>query len=202
MVEYTLSKQLMDRIKSTLEPEEQIEWLGKPTPSYFAHGGIGALVFGIPWTAFIIFCYIKILSHVGLHPALLYMLLPLIFGLLILSIPIWNRRNWTKNVYFITNKRAIRIYQGRSNRIIQSFYPKHLQDIYTKEHKNGLGDVIITCQTLRNSWFAKQYEPLGFLLLKEPKEIEDKLKQLAVKVAESSPALSTRAQPWRIKRAL
>ena len=188
MVEYTLSTQLMDLLKSTLEPEGQIEWLGKPTPSYLVSGGTIALVFGTIWTTFIIFCYIVVLSTEGLHPALLYLLLLLILGLLILSIPIWNHRNWKKNVYIITNKRAIRIYQGRGNRIIQSYYPKHLQDIYTKEHKNGSSDVIITCKALRNSWYAKQFEPLGFLLVKEPKEIENKLKQLAAKASKTSPA--------------
>ena len=103
----------------------------------------------------------------------------LLIGIGLLSTPIWYYLSALKTVYAITNKRAITIYEGRYSSTTQSYYPDHLQDIYTQEQKDGTGDVIISCQALRDSWYAKDKEPLGFLQIKNPKEVEIKLKKLA-----------------------
>ena len=185
MTEYSISEKLMDRVKSTLKPGENIDWLGKPIPRYLVYGGMGGLIFGLPFTAFNFFLLIIIASRIGFSLVLLFLIPFFLFGFVFLSAPIWVHHNWKKNAYIVTNKRAIRIYHGRYTGITQSFYPNHLQDIYTKMHKDGSGDVIVTCQALRDSSFANTKRPLGFLQVQNPKQVEKRLKKLAGQSAEA-----------------
>jgi len=184
MNEHYISKHLKERVKRALEPGEHIEWLGKPIPRYFTRIARSIYVFGIPWTAFAIFWTIGYVRQEGSGSAVLPGLPFILIGLGILSTPIWCYRKALKTAYAITNKRAIIIYEEWT-RSIQSFYYDNLQDIYSKEEKDGTGDVIISCQALRDSWIPIYTEPLGFLQIKNPKQIEKKLKKLAEQGARS-----------------
>lgn len=178
MNEHYITKNLKERVNRALEPGEHVEWLGKPIPRYFTRLARSVYVFGIPWTAFAIFWTIGYVRQEGHGSAVLPGLPFLLIGLGLLSTPIWCYRKALKTAYVITNKRALIIYEGWSSST-QSYYSDNLQDIYRKEQKDGTGDVIITCQALRDSWIARYSEPLGFLHIKNPKEIEKKLKKLA-----------------------
>jgi hypothetical protein len=184
MNEHFISKHLKERVNRELEPGEHVEWLGKPIPRYFTRIARSVYVFGIPWTAFAIFWTIGYVRQEGHGSAVLPGLPFILIGLVVLATPIWCYRRALKTVYVITNKRAITIQEGWSCST-QSYYSDNLQDIYSKEQKDGTGDVIITCQALRDSWIARYSEPLGFLHIKNPKEIEKKLKKLAEQSAEA-----------------
>ena len=179
MTEYSISEQLMDRVKSTLKPGENIDWLGKPIPRYLVYEGPRKLIFGIAWTAFNLFFLITVVSRIGFSLVLLCFIPLFLFGFVCLSAPIRVHHNLKKIAYIVTNKRAIRIYHGRYTGITQSFYPKHLKDIYIKEYKDGSGDVIVTCQALRDCWFGNTRNPLGFHQVQNPKQLEKRLKKLA-----------------------
>lgn len=185
MNELHIPEQLKEQVNRALEPGERVEWLGQPIPHYFTRGARAIFAFGVLWTAFAIFFtigYTRQERHVfAILPGLPFLLI----GIGLLSTPIWYFRSDLKTVYAITNKRAITIYKGRSGSITQSYYPDFLQDIYTQEKKDGTGDVIISCQALRDSWHAGQTEPLGILQIRNPKEVEKKLKKLAEQSSEA-----------------
>ena len=57
--------------------------------------------------------------------------------------------------------------------------PRPLQDIYRKEKRDGSGDVVIPRPAWRDSDGDRRTDELGFLRIRNPKEIEKMLKELA-----------------------
>ena len=181
-----IPKNLKERVEKELQPGEQVEWLGMPLPRYFTPTLRYLFMFGILWTAFAIFWAWGYARQENLTIVLFIGIPFTLIGLVILFTPIiWTYRKAFKTVYVITNKRAITIVERWSSSITQSYYPDNLQDIYCKEKKDGRGDVIITCRALRESKINRQLEPLGFLQIKNPKDVERKLKKLAEQSAEA-----------------
>ena len=82
-------------------------------------------------------------------------------------------------------RRAI-TFDGGWPTTIRSYPPDKLQDIYRKEKKDGSGDVIISRHAWRDSDGDRQSMELGFLRIRNPKEVELMLRKLA----EESPAAS------------
>ncbi len=60
--------------------------------------------------------------------------------------------------------------------------PEKLQDVFRRERRDGTGDVIIA-RLGREYDGNRQAEELGFLRIRDPKEIEQMLKKLAEQVA-------------------
>ena len=174
-----IPKNLKERVEEKLEPGELVEWLGMPLPRYFRPSLIFSFMLGILWTGFAIFWTWQYARQEDPIIAL-FMGTPFtLIGLVILVAPIiWSYRKPLKTIYVITNNRAITIEEWWSSSI-QSYYPNHLQDIYCREKRDGIGDVIITCRAIRESKFISQLDRLGFLQIKNPKEVEKKLKKLA-----------------------
>lgn len=92
--------------------------------------------------------------------------------------PLWAYRKAFKTVYVITNKRAI-TFDGGWSTTIRSYTPDQLKDIYRKEKRDGSGDVVISRRAWRDSDGDRQNEELGFLRIRNPKQIEQMLKKLA-----------------------
>jgi hypothetical protein len=179
-----IPKNIKERVEQELESGEVVEWLGLRLPHYFKPSQILAFMFGISWTGFTIFWTFEFAKQKDPIIAILIGIPFALAGLAILYVAfIWAYHKPLKTIYVITNNRAI-IIEEWYGRIIQSFYPYHLQDIYCREKKNGIGDVIITCRAIRESKFIRQSERFGFLRIKNPKEMEKKLKKLAEQSAE------------------
>jgi len=90
-------------------------------------------------------------------------------------------REWLKafrTVYLVTDKRAISIESGWFT-TIRNYTPAQLKDLYRKERGDGTGDVVITTRLRRggegNSWT----EEIGFMNVRNPREVERLLQQLA-----------------------
>jgi hypothetical protein len=168
----------MNRINKVLEPGEEVVWIGMPVPRYFVKGIWGALVAGTIFTAFGILATFGYIKQNGFD------IIPFIFGcsfiligLLLLSTPIWSYRKALQTLYVISSKRAISIEEGGGSSI--SYYsPLDLQNIYCKVRSDGSGDVIILPPALHSS--EKNEEQIfGFHQIRNPKEVEKKLKKLA-----------------------
>jgi hypothetical protein len=177
---------LEEKVDHELEPGERIEWIDMPIPRFFTPASTGAFLFAIPWTAFAIF-WIYAASGFKI-PDLRegFDLFPLfgvpfvLIGFAMLSSPLWTWRKALGTVYVITNKRAI-TFDGGWSTTIRSYPPQKLQDLYRKEKRDGSGDVIIARRAWRDSEGDRRSEELGFLRIRNPKEIEQMLKKLADK---------------------
>jgi hypothetical protein len=78
----------------------------------------------------------------------------------------------------VTDKRAISI-QGGWSATIRSYLPDQLKDLYRKERADGTGDVIISIRRWKDSDGVSRSEEVGFLGVRNPREVENILKQLA-----------------------
>lgn len=95
-----------------------------------------------------------------------------------LSSPLWVWQAARKTVYLVTDKRAISI-QGIWSTTIRSFLPEQLKDIYRRERADGTGDVVFSIRRWRDSDGDNRNEEIGFLGVRNPREVESILKQLA-----------------------
>ena len=95
-----------------------------------------------------------------------------------LSSPIWVWQEARNTVYLVTDKRAISI-QGGWSTTIRSRLPDQLKDLYRKERADGTGDVIISIRRWRDGDGDSRSEEIGFLGVRNPREVENILKQLA-----------------------
>lgn len=183
MNEQYMRNDLKERVEKELQPGEQVEWLGQPVPRFFTSGSITGFLIGFLFTAFSILWAIGYaIQEDYAFFITLFLASPFwILGLVCLFSPIWSYLEALKTVYFITDKRAITIKAGWSS-TTRSYLPDNLQNIYIREKKDGTGDVIISCRDLYGRTNGKKAEELGFLQVRNPKEVENKLKKLAERV--------------------
>ena len=180
-----IPRQLQEKVNREIESGERIEWIDMPVPRFFTPVSTGAFLFAIPWTAFAIFWIygasgfkLPDFNEGGFSFFPLFDVPFVVIGLGMLFSPLWAYRKAFKTVYVITNKRAITFDEGWSS-TIRSYPPEKLQEIYRKEKRDGSGDVVIDRRAWRDSEGDRQSEELGFLRIKNPKEIEQMLKKLA-----------------------
>ena len=181
-----ISPRLREIVDRELKPHEVIQWIGQPIPKFFTSDLITAVLFGIPWTTFSLFWvwgatgFGSLLTQ-GLTPLLLFPLFGVPFVLIgfgMLSLPIRTRQLALQTVYVITDRRAISIEGGKSS-IIQSYSPQQLKVVYRQENKDGTGNVIFTVKSWKDSDGDEQSKPIGFMNIRDPKQVEDLLKTLA-----------------------
>ncbi len=182
-----VSRYLQEAVARELEPGESITWIDMPVPKFFTPASTSAFLFAIPWTAFALFWVAgasgfqvpDFKEGSDLFP--LFGLPFVLIGVAMLSSPIWAYKKAFRTVYVITDRRAITFEGGRTT-TIRSYPPDSLYEIYREERKDGTGDVLISRRTWRDSDGDRQSEALGFLRIRNPKEVEGMLKQLAQQV--------------------
>jgi hypothetical protein len=178
---------LRKRIDRELEPGEFINWVEQPLPRFFTGQSLISFLMSIPFTAFaILWMYgaagfkVPVLRE-GIKSEHLFAL----FGVPFILVGFWMFaspfREWLKafrTVYLVTDKRAISIESGWFT-TIRNYTPAQLKDLYRKERGDGTGDVVITTRLRRggegNSWT----EEIGFMNVRNPREVERLLQQLA-----------------------
>jgi hypothetical protein len=182
-----IPRELRRKIEGELQPGEFIRWVEQPIPRFFTAASIGSALFAIPWTSFSIFWMWGALGSElpdlskGLQPQHLFALFGLPFVLIgfgMLTSPIWEWQAARETVYLVTDKRAISI-QGGWSTTITSHLPDQLKDIYRRERADGAGDVIISIRRWKDSDGDSRSEEIGFLGVRNPREVENILKQLA-----------------------
>lgn len=95
-----------------------------------------------------------------------------------LSDPFWVWHDARNSAYLVTDKRAISIQFGWPT-TIRSYLPDQLKDIHRTERADGTGDVIFSILLRKSSDGHDYYEKIGFLGVRNPREIETILKHLA-----------------------
>ncbi|MDH3529469.1 MAG: hypothetical protein OEQ28_07875, partial [Acidobacteriota bacterium] len=175
-------------VKNELEIGERVDWSGMPVPAFFTPQSISSVLFGIPWTAFALFWTASAgIGTISIKGGLsLFSLFPLfgvpfiLIGIGMLSAPLFAYSKARKTAYVITDRRAISFEGGRST-VIRSYSPEMLHGIYRTEKPDGSGDVIIKKDAWRDSDGDKHSEEFGFLSVRNVKEVEQKLRDLAKK---------------------
>jgi hypothetical protein len=178
---------LRRQIERELEPGEFIQWVEQPLPRFFTGQSATYFLMGIPFTAFAIFwmCGAAGFKVPDLRERIKFEHLFALWGVPFILVGLWMLssplREWLKafrTVYLITDKRAISIESGWFT-TIRNYTPAQLKDIYRKERQDGTGDVVITTRLRRgnegNSWI----EEIGFMNIRNPREAERLLQQLA-----------------------
>jgi hypothetical protein len=181
-----IPKELRRKIDNELQPREFIRWVEQPIPRFFTAASIAGILFGIPWTSFAIFWLWAALGfqlpdlREGLQPQHLFALFGVpfvIIGFGMLSSPLWVWWAARKTVYLVTDKRGISI-QGGWYTTIRSYLPYQLNDVYRIERADGTGDVIIAIRQWKDSNGDRRSEVIGFLGIRNPREVENMLRQL------------------------
>ena len=62
---------------------------------------------------------------------------------------------------------------------LKRYPPDKLKNIYRKQKNDGIGDVIITVKEWKDSEGDTKSDELGFLRIRNPKEVENTLKKIA-----------------------
>ncbi|MCX8082281.1 MAG: hypothetical protein N3D17_02630 [bacterium] len=179
-----VSLELENKVRKELSPDERILWMEQPIPKFFTGSSIFTFLFGIPWTAFIIFWIFAAYRGIGFKkPDLSRGILPnffplfglpfLVVGIGILTSPLWTYRKALKTLYVITNKRAIVFIDGRTT-VINSYFSGQLQNIQRVERKDGTGDIIFGQDLVK----SKNVDMDGFLNIRQPRIAEEILKKI------------------------
>ena len=186
MQDVSLPREVATMVGSELQPGERITWAGQPIPRFFARRSIGAVLFGIPWTAFAIFWIAGAsgfkwpdFSHgAGLFP--LFGVPFVLIGFGMLSTPYWMRRKARRTAYVITDRRALILDGGAWRSVtVRSFEPKRLGDFRRVQRTDGSGDLIFERTWATDSEGYKQSTDHGFLAIRNVREVESLIRQLS-----------------------
>jgi hypothetical protein len=188
---HQIPAKLRRRVDREIGAGEFIKWIEQPLPRFFTLQSLAYFFFAIPWTAFAIFWMYGAAGfkvpdlREGIKLEYVFALwgVPFILvGLWMLTSPL---REWLKafrTVYLITDKRAISVESGWLT-TIRNYTPTQLKDLYRKERGDGTGDVVITTRFRRGSEGSSWTEEIGFMNVRNPREVERLLQQLSQKEA-------------------
>ncbi len=181
----TMPKHLKEQVDRELERGEKIKWIGLPTPRFFTAASLSSFLFAIPWTTFALFWTFGASGFKLPDFRRGFSFFPLLFGLPfvliglgLLSSPLLAYRKSLRTVYVVTDQRAI-IFNGGWSTTIYSYPPDKLQNIYRKENRNGTSDLIVAHRAWRDSDGDSRTEKIGFLGIRDAKQVEKMLKELA-----------------------
>jgi hypothetical protein len=174
-----------ERVRRELEPGESIRWMEQPIPRFFSAASVAAFLFAIPWTAFAVFWMcgasgfkIPNFREGGFSFFPLFGIPFVLIGFGMLLSPFWAYRKAQKTVYVITNRRAI-AFEGGWTTTIRSFTPDQLKNVYRKERRNGVGDVILGQRVWTDSDNDRRSLDVGFLNVRDAKRVERLIQELA-----------------------
>ncbi|MDB5387120.1 MAG: hypothetical protein JWM11_2766 [Planctomycetaceae bacterium] len=174
---------LKEILMRELDRDENLLWSAVPKPVFFNGPTTSAFLFAIPWTAFSVFWTVGAAGfkipqfNQGEELFPLFGIPFFLIGIGLLSAPLWAYRSSLKTVYAITDRRAITV-EGGMSYTIRSYRPEKLTEIFRREHQDGTGDIIITRIAWKNSE-DKQMQELGFLRIRDAKNVEAMLNTLA-----------------------
>lgn len=207
-----LPAQLRREIEKELKVGESIKWIQQPIPRFFDFQSSASFFTGVPLIAFSIFwiygtlgfklpdfkamSFQDFLAHFGnlsfLEGEILFFV-----GLWMLSSPL---REWLKafrTVYLITNRRAFSV-EGGWIPVIKNYSPNQLRNLRRNDRKDCTGDIVITTRLHKNSRVGSWTEDIGFMNLRNPKEVERLLRQLTqTKLLVGTPQGSALLPPLR-----
>jgi len=170
-----LLKDIATLLEWELRPGERIAWTGQPIPPRFAWQGLGDVLFGIPCTAFAIFCMARATSR-GDDFLTLFCIPFVLVGFGLLSGPYRMRLKAARTAYVITDQRAL-ILDGHwwQSTAFRSCDPHHLGDIRCMRKPDGSGDLIFGCTCIS----MDEVVDYGFLAIHDVENAETLIRKLS-----------------------
>ena len=161
-----ISPEETQKIKNRLDLNEHLVWVGKPKPRAFTKTTVGAMLFGIPWSAFVaFFLYVAFFGEAkdgeppeGRLVLALFMIPFVLVGLGMLFAPFWNRLRMAGQLYAVTDKSALVI--GRL--FTKRWRAGEMDTIDRRDKRNGHSDLIFAYTSYAVSG---QHQPTGFLTI-------------------------------------
>jgi hypothetical protein len=185
-----MPRDLQDEVERNLDQGETIRWMEQPIPRFFTQTSTVTFLFAIPWTAFAVFWIcgasgfkLPDFSKGGFSLFPLFGVPFILIGIGMLLSPLWARRKGLKTVYVITDRRAI-TFDGGWTTTVTSYTPDQLKSLYRKEKKDGTGDVVLGQRVSTYSNRGQQMVDVGFLRVRDPRKVEQMLREL---IAQSAP---------------
>jgi hypothetical protein len=186
-----ISPELQTIVRRELREGEQIAWLGMPVPTFFTSGVTGVFLFGVAWTAGALFMSVVMMRSAiqskvdpaGLFWLGLFFLAFVLIGATMSSAPFWAYRSALRTVYLITDQRAV-IFDGRLLRTTRRYPPDKLCGVYRVDRPNGISDIVFeriqrAGRMTDDRSERARYEDIGFLRIRNGKEVEAILRRLA-----------------------
>jgi hypothetical protein len=183
-----IPENLLELVNDELLDGETIQWIDQPIPVFFSAAAMGTFFFAIPWTAFSLFwtCaaagvfdpnngVINLNFDPGRWHFAAFGIPFVLFGLGMLSSPLWMRRNAKRTVYAITDQRAIIVQGTFFAHNITSYYPADMWHVSRKQMANGTGDLYFCFHASEENESSKGQ---GFMNIRNVREIERMLQEL------------------------
>lgn len=163
-----LSPEETQRIERKLDLNERLVWCGKPRPKGLNKHTIGAMLFGIPWTAisgtvsgmFLVSMWLKpndspLLARLGFT---LFFIPFWCISVAMLGAPLWLRLRQKKWLYAVTDKSVLIVGAFRTTRLRRHnlFSPDRA------DHRNGLSDILFATSDYAVNG---RHLPIGFVNL-------------------------------------
>ena len=186
---YSLAPDQRALIDNELQPGETITWAGQPKPRAFSLQTLPLVLFASPWTALAILWMVSAAGLTGKHPVKgpemvfgLFGVPFILIGLGMLAAPVWMTRLMRRNIYLITNRRAI-IFQRGFSVTTRSFTPAQMQSLIKRVRADGSGDIIFAGVFPMAAGNAGNLPLMqnGFYSIANVKEVEGLLLKLAGK---------------------
>jgi hypothetical protein len=186
MYDPSYPREIQELIKSEVGLDQRIVWSGMPVRTFFEKKAMMTFLFGIPWTAFAVFWTVSAgigtislkggISFLSLFP--LFGIPFILIGIAMLSAPLVTFYKSGKTAYVITNKKAFIVIGGRTT-LVRSFGPEQLNDLFRRERRDGVGDIVLKTREWKDSEGDTQSEEFGFMNIRDVRNVEKKLKELA-----------------------
>lgn len=183
MIETTIPLALQAKLAEELKQGETLLWSAMPNPKYYTNQAkqecsIGGIVFAmvlalLAWNA----RYLMETEAVLLVCLACLILSALGASIWLLVAPWRNYRRDLRTLYAITNRRAI-TFEGDFSETVRSFLPKHLWNVFRREHEDETGDLVIFTE-VRGSGEDTVIEDMGFFRIAHAKQVETLLRKLA-----------------------
>jgi hypothetical protein len=190
----SIPKKLRKKVDAELQLGESIQWIDQPIIVLYllAYNPITSIVcflFGFFWTKMLLTAIMPALKSFVLGElqinyegppefipfVIVYSLVFPLIGIGLMSVPLFAWKGIRNTAYLVTNKRAIIIQGSKSI----SYFPDQLDKIIMAEHKNGTGSIVIETIEWRCREGSYNYRDVGFIGIRNPREVEKILKQLA-----------------------
>ena len=174
------------RLEREVREDERLVWWGRPVPKRYARSSWALVIFGIPWTAFVILWMALALAPLlkgnpGNGGAIqvcfsLWGFPFLLIGLWLLTSPLWSRKRAKRVCYALTDQRIIILQAGMFGAVeVRSILRANLGQISKKEYADGSGDLIFgsLMKGRQDDSFGSSTLPVGFIGIENVRAIEN-----------------------------
>ena len=161
-----------DEVVREMRAGEKTQWVGYPIPTKFAiKEGTTTFLFGIPWTAFVLFWEYNAIKS-GPLIMQLWGIPFVVIGLYLLTSPLWEFWRARRTIYVVTNQRLL-ILNGLLRPSRRSFAPADIGSLEVDVGYNGVGSIIFSREPESDGEGGSTVKRIGFKAIPNVREAED-----------------------------